>query len=66
LKRKMGKRNSGNGKQFWTEIRVKSTRMCRWNTKRNSCPTTRNGNSQGNGSDSVCYSSIFKRFIYKS
>ena len=37
----------------WMATQAKSTRMCRWNVKRNFCPTTRNGNSLGKDSDSV-------------
>jgi hypothetical protein len=36
--------------------------MYRWNIKRNSCLTIRNGNFQGNDSDSVCYSPTFQTF----
>ena len=41
------------------EIPIESTRINRWNIKRNSFPTIRNGNFQGNDSDSVCCSSSF-------
>ncbi len=45
-----------------TEIPVESIRTCRWNIKRNSCPTIRNGSFQGNGSDSVCSSPTLNSF----
>jgi hypothetical protein len=32
---------------------AESTLMCRWNIKRNSCPTIENGNSPGKDLDSV-------------
>ncbi len=41
------------------EILAESIRICRWNIKHNSFPTTRNGNFQGKDSDLVCCSLIF-------
>jgi hypothetical protein len=48
------------------EIQTESIRMCRWNIKQNSFPTTRNGNFRGKDFDSVCCSLIFHELQFRS